>query len=357
MIKFYSDQTNSFKEFFNTDNGYYVRTGILENGKDTGIDPFMRDFPSLLDIGIMGHCIHSKTGMCNQAGVQCYQGGDTINKPNMTFENYKSIVDQVEDKVFQIALGGRGDPNKHEDFENILRYTRDYEIVPNYTTSGFGLTDKEVKLTRQHCGAVAVSMYFNQYTYDAINKFVDAGCTTNIHFVLSNSSIGTAINMLENDKFPKGINAVIFLLHKPVGLGTTSNCLNVADERLIRFFNLVDNWNGNFSIGFDSCTIPGILNFTKNISRESIDTCEGGRFSAYISSDMIMVPCSFDQFHRWGVNLQYNTIYEAWHSVEFDDFRDRMDMACPKCNDRNDCFGGCPIVNITLCNRKERYEN
>ena len=39
---------------FDERSGMYLRTGILEDGKDTGIDPFMADFPELLDVGIMG---------------------------------------------------------------------------------------------------------------------------------------------------------------------------------------------------------------------------------------------------------------------------------------------------------------
>ena len=65
MIKTYVDKKNKFKEIFNTKNGTYIRTGVLdENGKDTGIDPFMRDFPALIDIGVMGHCIHGASGLC-----------------------------------------------------------------------------------------------------------------------------------------------------------------------------------------------------------------------------------------------------------------------------------------------------
>ena len=49
-----------FISFFDEITGQYVRTGIIENGKDTGRDPFMASFPELLDIGIMGHCAHGK---------------------------------------------------------------------------------------------------------------------------------------------------------------------------------------------------------------------------------------------------------------------------------------------------------
>jgi hypothetical protein len=48
---------------FNPKSGAYVRTGIINQyGQDTGVDPFMASFPHLIDVGIMGHCIHGKTG-------------------------------------------------------------------------------------------------------------------------------------------------------------------------------------------------------------------------------------------------------------------------------------------------------
>ena len=54
MIKKY-DKTNNFISMFNPNNGFYMRTGILDKDrKDTGIDPFMAEYPELIDVGIMG---------------------------------------------------------------------------------------------------------------------------------------------------------------------------------------------------------------------------------------------------------------------------------------------------------------
>ncbi len=37
------DKENKFVELFDNKTGFYMRTGVLdENGKDTGVDPFMR---------------------------------------------------------------------------------------------------------------------------------------------------------------------------------------------------------------------------------------------------------------------------------------------------------------------------
>ncbi len=91
---------------------------------------------------------------------------------------------------------------------------------------------------------------------------------------------------------------------------------------------------------------------------ESLDTCEGARWSAYISPDMKIMPCSFDnQEMRWAVSLRNHTILEAWNSKEFENFRNHFRTSCPDCIDRKLCMGGCPIrPEIVLCDRKSKYK-
>lgn len=351
------DRVNNFISIFNRKTGAYIRTGVIdEKGKDTGEDPFMSALPELIDIGVMGHCIHGKTGLCAKSGVQCYQNGLSQYEPNMTVEQFESIVKQVIGQTYQIALGGRGDVNKHEDFEGILKACRDNGIVPNYTTSGFDLTEKEVELTKKYCGAVAVSEYRNEYTRKAIKMFIDAGIKTNIHFVLGNNTIDEAIDKLKNNGFDKGVNAVIFLLHKPVGLGLDTNVLRYDDPKVKEFYRLIDENKYDFKVGFDSCNVPALLNMTKNLNHDSFDTCEAARWSAYITSDMKMLPCSFDnQEERWAVDLNNNSVQDAWYSPEFEQFRNYFRKSCPSCSCQKECRGGCPIRSqIVLCNRKEK---
>ena len=141
----YRDKRYMFVEYFNEQNGFLMRSNILDGNVETDVQPCMRSFPELLDIGIMGTCEACKDGICKAAGVDCYQNAVHAVRPNMSFAAYCNIVEQCKGKTFQVALGGAGDPNKHEDFEKILKVTRDNHIVPNYTTSGFGLSREEVK--------------------------------------------------------------------------------------------------------------------------------------------------------------------------------------------------------------------
>ena len=339
------------------------------------------------------------------------------------------------------ALGGAGDVDMHENFEEILKYSRENGIVPNFTTSGLGMTPEKAEICKKYCGAVAVSAYsrlsdlvpelavrrvhnpenrkvyksvddipvkftlgnidedciwdapeykinglsyawdelhhmyysdepqeyefyrvFNEkqepnYTMRAIKMLLDAGVKTNIHYVLSNTTIDEALIRMKYNGFPKGINAVVFLLHKPVGLGTEEDVLKVDDPRVAEFFELVDKGNFPFKIGFDSCSIPGVLKWSKHIDPCSIDTCEGSRFSMYITPDMKALPCSFDnQDQRFAYQLDdKHTIEDAWNSPQFNKFRDSLRYSCKGCANRALCMGGCPLQNsIVLCDNKER---
>lgn len=379
-IVLYEDPEYHFREYFDKEDGLWI-TGDCEDGSS----PFRRSFPSLLDIGIMGHCPNGKAGICAKAGIQCYQNAPNSIRENMKLEDFKSIIDQCKGKTFQVALGGAGDPNLHENFKEIVEYCRSNNIIPNYTTSGFNLTDEQVEISKQ-CGAVAVSQYSrleiqqmpsyqiledgsriptemmqvfsetNPQTNNAIQKFLDAGITTNIHYVLGKNTIKEAVIRLKNNLFPEGINAIVFLLHKPVGLGKKENMLHYDDPEVKEFFELIDSRKFPFKIGFDACSVPGILNFTHNIDSRSTETCEGSRTSAYIDAQMNMMPCSFgNQNKSYYVSLYDHTIKEAWEGEVFSKFRSHLFNACPNCKNRENCYGGCPIISdIVLCNREER---
>ncbi|MDD7733970.1 MAG: SPASM domain-containing protein, partial [Firmicutes bacterium] len=132
------------------------------------------------------------------------------------------------------------------------------------------------------------------------------------------------------------------------------NMLSVDDPRVAEFFAEVDRQH-RFKVGMDSCNVPGAVRFCHSVLPESLDTCEGGRYSCYIGADMVMVPCSFDQERRYEVSLREMSIEEAWNSEPFERFRDRMRGACPDCSKKFLCMGGCPLMpEIVFCDEAER---
>ena len=298
-------QNEDYEMYFNTANGFELIRGI--NGKP---DPFALEMPALLDVGIMGHCK-------NNCKI-CYQGDEE--EEHMTLKDFKFIVDQCHSHTNQIALGGRGDPNHHPYFKEIIEYCRSKQVVPNYTTSGIDLTDEQIEISRM-CGAVAVSDYSKKFTYDAIKRFQNAEIKTNIHFVFTSESASKAFDFLKGHNPWKAdvdldrLNAVVFLLFKPAGKGKDHFELRPTEEQIQTFSHLAFNREEiSPKVGMDSC-LANHMNVPKGMEF-FINTCEASRQSAYISPSMNMMPCSFiDQVFKVPLkryNYGRNTLYAIW---------------------------------------------
>lgn len=358
-VVFRNDLYFNYSYSFDYDTGVYRRTDYLnEEYEETGKDVFAANFPHLIDIGVMGHCTHGRLGLCIKSGVQCYQNGLNIDKPNMSVEDFKKLALECNGLTNQFALGGRGDPNEHEHFEEILRICRENDIVPNYTTSGFQLTDKQIALSKKYCGAVAISWYRSDYTITSVERLVAAGVKTNIHYVLNADTIDEAIEMLEKDNFPKGINAVVFLTHKPVGLGQKEKCLQPDDPRIYKIYSLIKNKKNNFKIGVDGCFVIGMITSGMEFNMQYLDTCEAARFTCYIDSELKMKPCSFDIEDKFVVDIKNSSIMDGWNSPEFKAARERLYKGCPDCEKNDLCHGGCFLhKDIVLCAKKNGMPN
>jgi sulfatase maturation enzyme AslB (radical SAM superfamily) len=312
--------TDKYEIYFNTETGFELIRGI--HGHD---DPFSLEMPSLLDIGIMGHCKNK----CEF----CYQGDRY--EDHMSLEKFKSIIDQVSAHTNQVALGGRGDPNHHPFFKEIIEYCRKSNVVPNYTTSGIDLTDEQVEISKQ-CGAVAVSDYGKLFTYKAIKKLQDADIKTNIHFLFTRESAHIAFTFLHGHN-PWGkkvdlkkLNAVIFLLFKNAGLGADCANLIPSTDQLKMFSDLVTKNGAQTKIGMDSCMVNHIT-VPKNMEM-FMTSCEAGRFSAYITPRGGLLPCSFlsQYYHKLGETP--HPIRTTWLEGDtFDLFRNilRDSTMCP----------------------------
>jgi len=311
---------------FNSKTGLQIIKGI--NGHE---DPFALEMPSLLDIGIMGTCENK----CKF----CYQGH--LNKPNMLLEDFKRIINEVKLHTNQVALGGRGDPNKHENFKEILEYCRENNVVPNYTTSGINLTAEEIELSKL-CGAVAVSEYGEAHTYNAIDNLINAGIKTNIHYMFTRQSCDNIIRILSGEDIwgpnihTEKLNAVIFLLFKAKGAGKHLFSMIPTERQIHDFSQIIFKPKCKFKVGIDSCLVNKVIEHTtpSKIQQMSIDTCEGARRSAYISPDMKLVPCSFADHVLWSNPITEETsISDIWNnSKQFKNFRNvlkKCNTCCP----------------------------
>lgn len=320
------------------------RTGFFIRKEETGFSEptWAAEGPELIDLSI--------TNYCERDCAFCYRETSCKEARFMSLEDVEKVVSQAQTcGTVQIALGG-GNPNQHPQFVEILQVIREHDIVPSYTTNGDGLTDEVLKATSQFCGAMAVSVYppYDEEHYEnLLRRIKDFGITVNLHAIIKNDTLNMWMQWLQTPPlFFKYINAVIFLNYKPV----RGNAGLPDREFIHKFFETVNKCN-SVKIGFDSCSISGIARWMDTPSY-LIEPCEAARFSAFVSEDMKMYPCSFMVEKGYCGDLRKDTLLEIWRSNKFfNHFRnDDQPAHCAGCSLYVKCKGGCRLYEeINFC--------
>jgi radical SAM protein with 4Fe4S-binding SPASM domain len=327
-----------YTTFFDQNTGFFVR----KEDKGYGEPFWSEDGPELLDVSI--------TNYCESSCKFCYRQSNPKGK-HMSLSNLQYIVDQAEDiGVLQIALGG-GNPNQHPKFLDILKIIRTHNIIPSYTTNGDGLTHDILKATSDYCGAMALSYYPSKrqdYT-QILKKTNEYHIKTNLHLILKSDTIDFATKCLVNPpEFLKYVNAIIFLNYKPVN---NQQDLSINNQVKVEAFFRAASECKSFKIGFDSCSISGIARWM-NVYPCFIESCEAGRFSAFISEEMRMFPCSFMANTTSFGDLHKQSILDVWKKN--DAFVNQrhivIDNHCKSCDYFKVCHGGCRFIpEINFC--------
>lgn len=335
-------RTDHYTAIFNPRTGFFAR--VEDDGQ---AEPFWAEHgPELLDISV--------TNWCDRGCSFCYRKSDT-NGSHMAIDDFEEILRQAAQMhVFQIALGG-GNPNQHPEFPEMLCMARvRYGIVPNYTTNGRGLSDIVLEATARYCGAVAVSAYPPyQEANAAVDRLTEKGVTTNIHFILTSKSVDTAIGWLHDPPgFLRKASAIVFLNYKPVGRYADETLLLNRSERLEEFFALATSGEFPFRVGFDTCTITGLARLGK-AHKISLEGCDAGRFSLFISEKMEVFPCSFMVEAGYsGVSLRKTSLADIWKDhPSFKGIRQKHQKGgCSDCRTQSECLSGCPLFpQMNLC--------
>lgn len=334
--------SDHYTAVFNPYSGFFAR---LEDPDRP--EPFWSEHgPELMDIAI--------TNWCNRECPFCYRRSSQTGT-HIRLGDYVRIIEEARSMhVFQVALGG-GNPNQHPHFTDILRITREtFGIVPNYTTNGRGLTSTVLEATREFCGVVAISAYPPyEETIAAVDALRAHGVTTNIHFVLTSQTVNTAIEwLLHPPTFLQYANAIVFLNYKPVGRQVEHSLLLNRSARAAEFFDLATAKRQDFRVGFDSCSITGLARLGR-VPTVSLEGCDAGRFSLFISEKMQVYPCSFmlDAGYQ-GASLAGSSILEIWqHHPVFRRIRAKhAERTCGDCTTHTQCLSGCPVFpEINLC--------
>lgn len=323
---------------------FHQQTGFFVRKEETGFpEPtWAEDGPELIDLSI--------TNYCERGCSFCYRNTSRSDASFMSIADVEKVVSQaLACGTMQIALGG-GNPNQHPQFVEILKLIREHDIVPSYTTNGDGLSEDVLQATAMYCGAMAVSVYtpYEEDRYEImLARIKNYGITVNLHAIIRNDTLDMWIKWLQSPpSFLKYVNAIIFLNYKPV-----RGKPEMPDKEKVRLFFETVNKCHCVKIGFDSCSISGIVRWMDTPSY-LIEPCEAARFSAFVSEDLKMYPCSFMvELGLYG-NLREQSLLEIWQQNEhFQSFRsDKLHERCEGCQFSETCRGGCRLYpNINFC--------
>lgn len=337
LIEQYHEEQH-YRVVFDQRKGFFVRK------EDIGYpEPlWSADGPELIDLSITNYCERN----CDF----CYRETCVEKAKFINLEEVEKIVSQAEScGTLQIAIGG-GNPNQHPEFTDILKIIRNHNIVPSYTSNGDGLSNKILTATSDYCGAMAISFYppYDEEHYEQIlQRIWNYKIPVNLHVIIREDVLDLWIKWIKTPpKFFRYINAIVFLNYKPIR--------NVHSEKNTKkiqlLFETIDQCR-DVKIGFDSCSISGIVKWL-SIPSYLIESCEAARFSAFISEDMNMYPCSFMINQGYYGDLRKESMVDIWQrNAYFKRIRENNPSnRCINCKYVSICKGGCPLFpDINFC--------
>jgi hypothetical protein len=292
-----SVRSPSYNFRFNQKDGTFARWGrCLE---DNAI--FAPTCPELLDVEIS---INGCTGTGKGACRWCYKGNTAVAPTNMTLATFQTILDKLPRitgviPVTQIAFGITN-IKSNPDFLDILKLTRSYGIVPNFTCTGVDLEDDWLQEAAKVIGAVAVSCYQTdkELCYGTIKRFQQAGVKqTNMHLLYHQNNLPFVYEVL--DDIVQGVvkpNACILLGLKPKNRGRSMSPLDSVNFGKLAEYAMLHK----IPLGFDSCSAPKFSKWlaqndtpNKVALEQQVEPCESGIFSLYLDVHGNAWPCSF----------------------------------------------------------------
>lgn len=326
---------------FNKENGFTAIWGKTKE-EDPNFNPYG---PIILDIEITEKC----NGVISSDGIRkpcsfCYKS-NTPSGNNMSFEEFKLVIDKMPKTLTQIALGADSTGTTNPDMFAMMEYARSKSIIPNLTIAD--VSDEIADNLIKYVGAVAISRYEDKnICYNSVKKLTDRGLTQcNIHQLVSietyNQVIET-INDIKTDPRLSKLNAIVLLSLKKKGRGVKYNIL--SKEKFKTIIDLVTKLE--VSYGMDSCSATKFLEVIKDRKDyikilQCVEPCESSCFSAYVDSKSNYFPCSFTEGKAgWDIGLKINKdtnfLKDIWNNPKTIEFR----------NNLLKCGRSCPIYEV-----------
>lgn len=300
------------------------------------------------------------TNRCPASCTGCYLSAG----PDQAFEepDLAATLDELQAMgVLQVALGG-GEAMLRRDVFDIARAVRDRGMVPNLTTSGFGVTPLRAKEMAELFGQINVSIDGVGETYtlargwdgtqravETIEMLVAAGARVGANTVLTRPLWETpgALETLGEALRDLGVQEWQWLRFKPTGRGRDAYEALAPDLHNL-WPRLLSAEAQEHSMRIDCALTP----FLPDLPVERMQTmgvvgCPGGHSLWARSATGHWAPCSFVQGDEKASSLE-----DAWSAdptlLAWRQQAETPPEPCASCPRQSVCRGGCRAVALHL---------
>jgi organic radical activating enzyme len=234
-------------------------------------------YPIHLDISLGTKCF----GNCNY----CYANSliDGIYYLNVV-NKLKELFDKLgNNKPFQIAIGGEGEPTQHPEFIDILKTIKSYNIIPNYTTNAMKVNNDLLMATKENCGCIAISTHkhLEKLWSRNIEKFLEYNIKTRLHVIIGDKNSSDNFIRLYN-KYYNRIDGITILLLRQHGRATENTIFH--EDEFLKVVNFLKD-NDHENIAFTEFSYNLLKKYNREVSFLDIASHEEGLFGGYIKMD------------------------------------------------------------------------
>jgi radical SAM protein with 4Fe4S-binding SPASM domain len=298
----------------------------------------------------------SVTNACSQGCQGCYMNSGDQGQELSTSQIKKCLKLLREMGVFHVALGG-GEAFNRPDFKEIVAYCRQTELVPNLTTNGQNLDEKEIRICKM-MGQVNVSVdgvgslykvngrkgSFKKAHY-ALTALQSAGVSAGINCVVSSKNFYHLEGVVKYASEYK-LKEIEFLRFKPSGRGKTNyDDFTLTQDMMRGFYPLLIDLAKKYclELKIDCSFIPAMVWHKppkEDLEKLAVMGCEAGNVLLGVRSNGLFSGCSFMENDE-----HIHDIETLWHTSDhLNRFRSlvaRAQEPCRSCDYLSICRCGC----------------
>lgn len=296
------------------------------------------------------------TNRCPKQCKYCYADSIPKAEDKLSFPEIKKIIDVLADlKVFSIAYGG-GEPFSRKDIFEIAKYTRQKGIVPNITTNGIYIDERNVELCKIF-GHIQLSIDLleenisveNRRWYKIILLLKKAGINVGLNYILTKESYKCLEDICHYAN-KCGVREIMFLRLKPFGRGKAFyNDNKLSNEQNISFFPTIKKLSKKYQIKpiVECSFLPIIYHHRPNIETLKFfgfEGCRGGNYFVEIDYQGFVKSCSFCEDYA-GEARELKYLWDnSSHFKLFRNWNKNSPFPCSRCDYLETCKGGCHSI-------------